>query len=122
MDANTASTRRQERAQNIDVTDLRRINETVWEMDCINDNGDRRENITLIPSERYSPTKDMQHRGPKGIVGKYLRTLAMESDDARRQLRECIEDERAEIQAKVHRLKEEEANLLHSEGDLDSMK
>lgn len=115
----TASGERQERAEQITITEIRRISDEVWEVDCINESGEVRENLTIIPSRIYSPSKDMQHRGPKGVVGKYIRALAMEDDEAHDQLRTAIEERRDRIQGEIQDLKEEEANLLHAQADLD---
>lgn len=100
------------------LTDVRRISEEVWEVDLINDRGEVRENVTIIPSRIYSPTKDVRWRGPKGVVGKYIRALALENDDAHEQLLDAIEERRERIQGEIQDLKNEEANLLHAQADL----
>ena len=110
----TASKGRQKRAQQVTILESRRISEEVWEVDLINDSGEERDNVTIIPSRIYSPTKDMQHRGPKGIVGKYLLALAEEEEEAHQQLVDAIEERRERIQGEISDLKEEEANLLHA--------
>lgn len=115
----TASSRRQERAENITILESRRISEEVWEVDVINEDGHERENLTIIPNRIYSPTKDMQHRGPKGIVGKYIRALAMHDDEARSKLTTAIKERRERIQGEISDLKEEESNLLHAQADLE---
>lgn len=117
----TASDQRQERAEQVTLTDVRRISEEVWEVDLINEAGKVRENVTIIPSRIYSPTKDMQHRGPKGVVGKYIRALAMENDEAREQLLGAIRERRNRIQGEIRDLKEEESNLLHAQADLNDL-
>lgn len=114
----TASDERQERAEQVTLTDVRRISEEVWEVDLINDRGEVRENVTIIPSRIYSPTKDVRWRGPKGVVGKYIRALALENDDAHEQLLDAIEERRERIQGEIQDLKNEEANLLHAQADL----
>jgi len=117
----TASDARQERAEQVTIVESRRVTDKVWEVDLINDNGDMRENVTIIPSRIYSPSKDMQHRGPKGIVGKYIRALAMEDEDAHEQLMDGIRERRERIQGEIRDLKEEESNLLHAQADLDGI-
>lgn len=117
----TASDARQERAEQVTIVESRRVTDEVWEVDLINDNGDMRENVTIIPSRIYSPSKDMQHRGPKGIVGKYLMALAMEDKDAHEQLMDAIAERRERIQGEIRDLKEEESNLLHAQANLDNM-
>lgn len=111
----TASKSRKRRAQQITILESRRISEEVWEVDCINDSGEERENVTIIPSRIYSPTKDMQHRGPKGIVGKYLLALAEENEEAHEQLVDAIKERRERIQGEIEDLKEEETNLLQAQ-------
>lgn len=117
----TASDARQERAEQVTILETRRISDEVWEVDLINEAGNERENVTIIPSRIYSPTKDMQHRGPKGVVGKYIRALAMENDEAHSQLMTAIEERRERIQGEIRDLKEEESNLLHAQADLDGI-
>jgi hypothetical protein len=90
-------------------------------VDLLNEAGNRRENVTIIPSRIYSPSKDMQHRGPKGVVGKYIRALAMESDEAREQLITAIRERRDRIQGEIADLKEEDSNLLHAQADLNGL-
>lgn len=117
----TASEDRQDRAEQVTLTDVRRISNEVWEVDLINDRGEERENVTIIPSRIYSPSKDVQHRGPKGVVGKYIRALALESDEAREQLLDAISERRERIQEEIRALKEEDSNLLHAQADLDGV-
>lgn len=115
----SASTSRHERAKNITILDTRRISDEVWEIDVINDAGEERENITIIPSRIYSPTKDMQHRGPKGVVGKYIQALAMENDEAKEQLALAIEERIERIDNEISDLKEEKRNLHSALLDVD---
>lgn len=116
----SASTR-QKRAEEVELTDVRRISETVWEVDLINDQGQRRENVTIVPSDLYSPTKDMQYRGPRGIVDKYIRALAMENDDARQQLITAIQKRRNEVQEEISHLREKDSNLLQAQADIEQL-
>lgn len=118
MEPQTASAERQDRAEDITVLDTRRISEDVWEMDCINDRGESREEMTLIPSDIYENTKDSRYRGPQGVVGKYLRALAQEDEDAREALQEAIRQRRDEVQSEIRALKREDSHLLHSQHDL----
>lgn len=117
----TASDSRQERAEQVTLLDVRRISDEVWEVDLLNEAGNRRENVTIIPSRIYSPSKDMQHRGPKGIVGKYIRALAIANDEAHDQLLDAIRERRNRIQGEIRDLKEEHSNLLHAQADLNGM-
>lgn len=117
----TASDERHERAQNITILDSRRISDEVWEIDCINDRGEKRENMTIIPSRIYSPSKDVQHRGPKGVVGKYIRALSFEDDEAHEQLVEAIRERRDRVQAEMKDLREEDSNLLHAQAALNGL-
>jgi len=117
----TESRTRQERAENVTILDSRRISEDVWEIDVTNESGHTRENLTIIPGRIYSPTKDMQHRGPKGIVGKYIRALAMIDQEAYDQLLSAIRDRRDRIQGEISDLKEEEANLMQAQADLNGL-
>ena len=64
--------------------------------------------------ERISK-KDMQHRGPKGIVGKYLLALAEENEEAHEQLVDAIKERRERIRGEIEDLKEEETNLLQAQ-------
>lgn len=109
---------RQERAEQIRITDVRRISDEVWEIDCLNDDGEVRENMTIIPSQIYSPTKDMQHRGPNGVVGKYIRALAMENFEAREKLLDAIEERTESIEKEIRQLKGEVGRLKQAESDL----
>lgn len=115
----TASAKRQERAEQVTLLDVRRISDEVWEVDLVNDRGESRENVTIIPNRIYSPSKDMQHRGKNGHVGKYIRALALENEDAREQLENAIEERRNRIQEEISSLKEKDSNLLHAQVDLD---
>lgn len=114
----TRPTTRQERAEQIKLTDVRRISETIWEVDAINEDGESRENLTIIPERIYSPTKDMQHRGPKGVVGKYIRALALEDAEARDQLNAAIRERRDRIRAEISDLQEELGNLTSAQQEL----
>lgn len=118
MAPKTASDDRQTRAEQITIQEKRRISDDVWEIDVINDRGEKRENITIVPGDIYSPTKDMQHRGPSGVVGKYLRALAMADDDAQEKLLDAIRRRRDSVQEEMSHLRKEDANLLHAQSDL----
>lgn len=122
------SSTRQTRAEQTDVTDIRTIDGdafgsdvTVFEVDAVNEEGDIRENITIVPEILFENTKDVQHRHEAGIVGKYSRALAMESDEARELLLEGIRAKREETQEEIRRLKEKDSRLLHTQADLDGI-
>jgi hypothetical protein len=74
---------RQDRADNTTITAIREIDASarsatdprVFEVDLINERGEVRENVTIIPRLLYESTKDVQYRGDSGIIGKYTRAL-----------------------------------------------
>ena len=116
---------RQRRAEQTDITDIRTIDGdafgadvTVFEVDAVNEDGEIRENITIVPEILFENTKDVQHRHEAGIVGKYSRALAMESDEARDLLLEGIRAKRDETQDEIRRLQEKDSRLLHTQADL----
>ena len=121
------SASRQDRAEQTTIEDIRIIdgNEfgvedaTVYELDLINDSGERRENVTVIPSILFESTKDVQHRHDYGIVGKYTRALALENEEARQETLEAIRQKRDSIQEDIRDLKEKDSRLLHTQADLD---
>lgn len=122
------STTRQERAADIDILDVREIGGdtfdaemTVFEVDAVNEDGETRENITIVPEILFENTKDVQHRHEYGIVGKYSRALAMESERARDLLTEGVQDARAETRERITELKEKDTRLLHTQADLDGI-
>ena len=122
------SSTRQTRAEQTDITEIRTIDGdgfgadvTVFEVDAVNDEGEVRENITIVPEILFENTKDVQHRHEAGIVGKYSRALAMESDEARALLLEGIRAKRDETQDEIRRLKENDSRLLHTQADLDGL-
>lgn len=113
---------RQDRAEDVSIEDVRVIDtgeQAVYEMDLTNEEGERRENVTVIPSILFESTKDVEHRHDKGIVGKYSRALAMENADARAELLDAIEEKREEIQAEMRELQEKDSRLLHSMVDIE---
>lgn len=117
---------RQERAEDTSIEDVRVIDgdefgvtdATVYEVDLVNESGERRENVTIIPSILFENTKDVQHRHSHGIVGKYSRALAMENEQAREELLSGIRQKREQIQEDISDLEETDARLLHTEADL----
>lgn len=120
------STTRQERAEQTTIEDIRIIDgdefgvedATVYELDLINESGERRENVTVIPSILFESTKDVQHRHEYGIVGKYTRALAMENDEAREEVLTAIRQKRDSVQEDIRDLKEKDSRLLHTQADL----
>jgi len=122
------SATRQERAEQTSVTDIRTIDGdgfgsdvTVYEIDVVNEEGEIRENITIVPEILFENTKDVQHRHEAGIVGKYSRALAMEDDEARDLLIQGIRAKREETQEEIARLKAKDSRLLHTQADLDGL-
>ena len=70
---------RQRRAEQTNITEVRTISGeafgvpddyTVYEVDLVNDSGESRENVVIIPRILFENTKDVQHRHEAGIVGK----------------------------------------------------
>lgn len=119
---------RQTRAEQTQITEIRTIDGdafgadvTVYEVDLVNEEGEVRENVTIVPEILFENTKDVQHRHEAGIVGKYSRALAMESDEARELLIEGIRSKRQETQEEIRRLKEKDSRLLHTQADLDGL-
>lgn len=123
------TTTRAERAEDIVIEDVRIIegdefgldDATVYEIDCINDSGERRENLTIIPSILFESTKDVQHRHDKGIVGKYTIALARENDTARQEAIDAIRSKRDSVQDDIESLKEKDARLMHTQAELDGL-
>jgi hypothetical protein len=119
---------RQERANECTITDIRVIDGeqfgapdeyTVYEVDLINDRGETRENVTIIPRILFESTKDVQHRHDYGIVGKYSRALAQESEQAERELMEGVRERRENIATKMRELRAEDSRLLHTQADME---
>lgn len=124
------SATRHERAEETTIHDVREIDPdwfdrmgdgTVYELDLSNEDGERRENVTVIPRILFESTKDVQHRHEFGIVGKYSRALAMENDQAREELLAGIEEKRDEVQDDIRELKEKDSRLLHTQADLNGL-
>lgn len=121
---------RQERAEQTTITEVRTISgeqfgvpddTTVFEVDLVNERGESRENVVIIPRILFENTKDVQHRHSEGIVGKYSRALAMESDEARDELLAGISDRRDDIQEEMGVLREKDSRLLHTQADLNGL-
>lgn len=121
---------RKERADQTTITEVRTIegdefgipdDYTVYEVDLINEQGETRENVTIIPRILFENTKDVQHRHDKGIVGKYTLALAEESDEARSELLTGIEEKRNETQESIKELKNKDSRLLHTQAELDGL-
>jgi len=115
---------RQQRAEQTQITDIRTIDGepfgadvTVYEVDLVNERGEVRENVTIVPEILFENTKDVQHRHDAGIVGKYTRALVMADDEAHDLLLQGIRQKRDNIRDKISRLKEKEARLLHTRID-----
>jgi hypothetical protein len=116
---------RQKRAEETTVTDIREIDGeafgtdvTVYEVDVVNESGEERENITIVPEILFENTKDVQHRHEAGIVGKYTLALCQESDKAREQLIDGIKTKRESVQSEIEELKEKDSRLLHFQADI----
>jgi hypothetical protein len=121
---------RMERAEQTTITDVRTIagdnfgvpdEYTVYEVDLINESGETRENITIIPRILFENTKDVQHRHEHGIIGKYTLALAQESDEAKQALLTGIDEKRDSLQSEVRDLQETDSRLLHFKADLDGI-
>lgn len=121
---------RQTRAEQTDITEVRTISGdafgvpdeyTVYEIDLVNERGETRENVVIIPRILFENTKDVQHRHEAGIVGKYSHALAMESDEAREELLTGIREKRDEVREEIRYLKEKDSRLLHTQANLDGI-
>lgn len=124
------SSSRQERADQTTIHDIREIDgdtfgvgadTTVYEVDLTNESGETRENVVIIPRVLFENTKDVQYRHGEGIVGKYSRALAMESEDARAELLAGISDKRDAIQSNMAESREKDSRLLHTQADLNGL-
>lgn len=121
---------RQERAEQTDILEVRTIDgegfgvqpeTTVYEVDLVNEEGETRENVVIIPRILFENTKDVQYRHEAGIVGKYTRALAMENEQAREELLLGIDLKRDEIRREIQTLKEKDSRLLHTKADLNGL-
>ena len=121
------SSTRQERAEQTDILDIRVIDgETfdlpdeydVFEVDLINERGQLRENVTIVPSILYESTHDVRYRHEFGIVGKYTRALALENEDAASQTQVGIRKARTEIHERQSDLRRKDSRLMHTALDI----
>lgn len=121
---------RQKRAEQTTILDVRTISGdafdvsdeyTVYEVDLINESGERRENVTIIPRILFENTKDVQHRHDAGVIGKYARALALEDEDAREALLAGIREKREEIAEEMSTLREKDSRLLHTLCDMEGI-
>jgi len=121
---------RQDRAEECTIIDIRVIDgeqfnisadTTVYEVDLVNERGLTRENLTIIPRILFESTKDVQHRHEYGIVGKYSRALADESEQAEQELVRGIKERRANISSQITDLREKDGRLLHTLADLNGL-
>lgn len=120
---------RQRKAEQVEILDVREISPdefadvsgTVYEIDALNEDGERRENITIIPSILFENTKDVQHRHEYGIVGKYSRALAMHDEDAMAELTDAIRVKRDTVQEQIADLRDKDSRLLHTMADLGDL-
>lgn len=111
---------RQDRAQKCVILDVREIDGNafdvnddtiVYEMDLLNERGERRENVVVIPRILFENTKDVQYRHDNGVVGKYTRALAMHNDKARQQLLQGVEEKLGEVSEELTQIQEKRNNL-----------
>ena len=121
------SSSRQQRAEETVITDVRTIegasfnlpdDVTVFEVDLINERGETRENVTIIPRILFESTKDVQYRHDFGIVGKYTRALVEESEEAFDELILGIQQKRRELNEERLRVQEADSRLLHTTADI----
>lgn len=121
---------RYERAEQTTITDVRTIDgdafdvgedTTVYEVDLVNESGETRENVVIIPRILFENTKDVQYRHSEGVVGKYSIALALESDEAKEALLDGIEDRRDSIHEDVRSLNETDSRLLHTSANLNGL-
>lgn len=118
---------RQNRAEKVHIEEIREIDGsafdvpddyTVYEVDLLNEDGEPRENVTIIPRILFESTKDVQYRHEYGIVGKYTRALAMEHEGAQEELVTAIAEKRNSVQDETKFLKEKDSRLLHTLADM----
>lgn len=120
---------RQERAEQTEIIDVREIDGnpsipadyTVYEVDLINESGETRENVTIIPRILFENTKDVQHRHEQGIIGKYTRALCLEHDEAKEELLDGIREKRDTLHEEIQTLQEKDSRLLHTTADLNGL-
>lgn len=121
---------RYERAEQTTITDVRTIDgdtfdvgedTTVYEVDLVNESGEERENIVIIPRILFENTKDVQYRHSEGVVGKYSIALALEDDEAKEALLDGIEDRRDSIREDIRDLEKTDSRLLHTSADLNGL-
>jgi len=121
------SSTRQERAEQTEILDVRVIDgETfelpdehdVFEVDLINERGQLRENVTIVPSILYESTHDVRYRHEFGIVGKYTRALAHANENALEQLQDGITAARREIHERQGELRRKDSRLMHTAMDI----
>ncbi len=119
-----------ERAEQTTITDVRTIDgdtfdvgedTTVYEVDLVNESGEERENIVIIPRILFENTKDVQHRHSEGIVGKYSFALALENEEAKEALLDGIRDRRDSIREEIRGLEETDSRLLHASANLNGL-
>lgn len=115
----TGRLKRVERARDCSVKDVRVIegddygvDVTVYEADFVNEDGQPRDNIVIIPSILFENTKDVQFRHDDGVVGKYSLCLAQERDDVADALSRALEQrvDKAQQTYAEAKEKQEQAN------------
>jgi len=121
------SSTRQERAEQTEILDVRIIDgntfdlpdeHDVFEVDLINERGQLRENVTIVPSILYESTHDVRYRHEFGIVGKYTRALAHANSDALEQLQAGITAARTKIHNQQGELRRKDSLLMHTAMDI----
>lgn len=116
------SASRQNRAEQCQILDVREIegrafdvpNEyTIYEVDLLNEDGERRDNVTIIPRVLFESTKDVQHRHEFGIIGKYSLALSQHNEQAQEELVKGIREQRDQLSEEIRFLKEKDSRLLN---------
>jgi hypothetical protein len=103
-------TTRQDRAEALSNVRIYELREGVFALHCENENGEPRKRI-LKPDELYSSSPDMKYR--PHVVGKYMRRLAMENEEARSLLYSGIRKKETEYAERADDAREK-ANSLNN--------
>lgn len=119
---------RMERAEQVEIIDIREIDgstfgidATVYELDLLNEDGERRDNMVVIPRILFENTKDVQHRHDKGVIGKYSLALAQASDAAKEELLAGIDDKANEVSEQLRELRQKDSRLRNFKVDVDDL-
>lgn len=102
-----SQTQRKNRANDTRVESLDQVREGVYVGDFVNERGERRENVVLIPSKIFSSSEDMLYRSAEGYVGKYLLAAAETDSEFNERLSEAIDDRIEHLESKLEQSDEQ---------------